>query len=84
MYSSESCIHPMFHFSPNPSPPKPSAPTMSVGRVTPSQAVDSSAMVTTPGQRRYTVAFISWRNATAARSSRPPYMLGTHCPSSRE
>ncbi len=56
----------MFHFSPNPSPP------VSVGRVTPPHAVDSSAMVTTPGHRRYTVAFISWRNAIAARSSRPP------------
>ncbi len=78
MYSSESCIQPMFHFSPNPSPP------LSVGRVTPSHAVDSSAMVTTPGQRRYTVAFISWRKATASRSSRPPNTLGSHCPESRE
>ncbi len=46
MYSSESCIHPMFHFSPNPSPPS------EVDRATPSQAVDSSAIVTTPGARR--------------------------------
>ncbi len=68
----------MFHFRPKPSPP------LSVGRVTPSQAVDSSAIVTTPGARRYTVAFISWRNATASRFSRPPNTFGTHCPGSRE
>ncbi|CAM5646532.1 hypothetical protein SAVIM40S_08195 [Streptomyces avidinii] len=68
----------MFHFSPKPSPPE------SVGRVTPVQAVDSSAIVTTPGQRRYTVAFISWRKPTASRFSRPPCSLGAHSPSLRE
>ncbi len=52
MYSSESCIQPMFHFRPKPRPPKPDGPTWWVARVTPSQAVDSSAMVTTPGTRR--------------------------------
>ncbi len=84
MYWSESCIQPMFHFSPKPSPPKPLGPRWWVARVTPSQAVDSSATVTTPGQRRYTVAFISWRNATASRFSRPPCSFGVHCPGSRE
>jgi hypothetical protein len=68
----------MFHFRPKPRPP------LSVGRVTPSQAVDSSAIVTTPGALRYTVAFISWRKATASRSSRPPKTLGLHWPESRE
>ncbi len=74
----------MFHFMPKPRPPKPPGPTWSVGRVTPSQAVDSSAKVTIPGQRRYTVAFISWRNATASGFSRPPNSFGTHSPCSRE
>ena len=44
----------MFHFRPKPSPPKPPGPMWWVARVTPSQAVDSSAIVTTPGTRRYT------------------------------
>ena len=68
----------MFHLKPKPSPPR------WVGRVTPGQAVDSSAMVTMPGTRRYAVALTSCRNATASRFSRPPYWLGIHSPSSRE
>ena len=78
MYSSESFIQPMFHFMPKPRPPR------YVGRVTPGQDVDSSAIVRTPGTRLYTVAFISCRNATASRFSRPPYWLGSHSPSLRE
>ena len=45
MYSSESCIQPMFHFSPKPRPPS------LVGRVTPGHDVDSSAIIMTPGLR---------------------------------
>ena len=44
MYSSVSCIKPMFHLKPKPRPP------WSVGRETPGQAVDSSAIVTAPGK----------------------------------
>ena len=43
MYRSVSFIQPMFHLSEKPSPP------MYVGRETPAQAVDSSAIVSTPG-----------------------------------
>ena len=45
MYCRESCIQPMFHLKPKPSPPR------WVGRVTPGHAVDSSAIVTIPGTR---------------------------------
>ena len=68
----------MFHLNPNPSPPA------SVGAVTPGQAVDSSATITAPGCRRYTVALSSWRNCTASRFSRPPYMFGSQAPGPRE
>ena len=44
MYASVSCIQPMFHFRLKPSPP------MYGGRVTCGHAVDSSAMVSTPGR----------------------------------
>ena len=64
--SSVSCIQPMFHLKPKPSPPR------YVGRDTPGHAVDSSAAVMTPGSRAYTSSFSSFRNATASRSSRPP------------
>jgi hypothetical protein len=76
-YSSESCVHPVFHFRPKPRPPR------CVGRVTPGHAVDSSAIVTIPGTRLYAVALISWRNEMASRCSRPPYWLGAHSPSLR-
>jgi len=66
MYCSVSFIHPIFHFIENPRPPS------VVGRVTPGHEVDSSAMVTTPGNSLCTVAFISCRNCTASRFSRPP------------
>ncbi len=45
-YSSVSCIQPMFHLKPNPSPPR------CTGRDTPGQAVDSSATVMMPGASR--------------------------------
>ena len=77
-YASVSCIQPMFHFWLNPRPPA------SAGRVTPPQAVDSSAMVSTPGTSRCTTVFSSWRKAIVSRFSRPPWRLGTHSPSSRE
>src|SRR4051812_37865670 len=67
MYDSESCIQPMFHLKPKPSPPA------YVGCVTPGHAVDSSAMITVPGLRRYDVAVVSWRRRTASRFSRPPF-----------
>jgi hypothetical protein len=43
MYSSMSCIHPMFHLKSKPSPPT------AVGRVTIGHDVDSSAITGTPG-----------------------------------
>ena len=52
--------------------------------VTPGHDVDSSAIVTAPGTRLPTVPFISWRNCTASRFSRPPWTLGVHWPGSRE
>jgi hypothetical protein len=66
MNASVSFIQPMFHFMENPRPPR------LVGRVTPGHEVDSSAMVTMPGLILWTVAFISCRNCTASRFSRPP------------
>ena len=68
----------MFHFRPKPSPPR------CVGRVTPGHAVDSSAIIITPGTLRYAVALTSCRNDTASRFSRPPYLFGVHSPSLRE
>lgn len=56
----------MFHFIEKPRPPR------FVGRVTPGQEVDSSAMVTMPGALLCAVAFISCRNWTASKFSRPP------------
>ncbi len=64
----------MFHLYEKPSPPS------ATGAVTPGHAVDSSAMVIAPGHRWATTTFISFRNATASRFSRPPWMLGTHSP----
>ncbi|SKY64735.1 Uncharacterised protein [Mycobacteroides abscessus subsp. abscessus] len=61
-----SCIQPIFHLRLNPSPPR------SVMRVTPGQAVDSSATVTAPGKSLWTVALVSCRNCTASRFSLPP------------
>ena len=66
MYCRVSCIHPMFHFSPNPSPDS------AVGFVTPGYDVDSSATITMPGLRLYAVAFASCRKLIASRFSRPP------------
>ncbi len=43
MYESVSCIQPMFHFKPKPRPP------ISVGLDTMGHAVDSSAIMVTPG-----------------------------------
>ncbi|COW19491.1 Uncharacterised protein [Mycobacterium tuberculosis] len=68
----------MFHFIEKPRPP------MLVGRVTPDHGVDSSAMVTIPGATLCAVAFISCRNCTASRFSRPPWTLGVQPPSGRE
>jgi len=65
-YPRVSCIHPMFHLNVKPRPP------LSVERVTPGQAVDSSAVIETPGCVAWTTAFSSWRKPTASRSSRPP------------
>ena len=45
MYCSVSCIQPMFHLKPKPSPPD------DVGAVTPGHDVDSSAIITMPGLR---------------------------------
>ena len=73
-----SCIHPMFHLNPNPKPPD------EVSRVTPDHAVDSSAIIMTPGCVRYEVEVASCKSATASRFSRPPCMFGNHWPSSRE
>ena len=77
-YVSVSCIQPRFHLKPKPSPPR------YVGRDTPGHAVDSSAAEITPGSCAYSVSFSCFRNATASRSSRPPYSFGTHSPSLRE
>ncbi len=66
MYSSVSCIQPMFHFIVKPSPPA------STGRETIGQAVDSSAIVTAPGKRPCTKVFMSRRKSIASRFSRPP------------
>ncbi len=68
----------MFHLNVKPSPPP------SVGRDTPAQAVDSSAIIATPGCAVCTTAFSSCRNDTASRSSLPPKRFGTHSPASRE
>ncbi len=68
----------MFHLKPKPRPPS------EVALVTPGHDVDSSAMVIAPGTRLPTVPFISWRNCTASRFSRPPWTLGAHSPGSRE
>ncbi|SKW56119.1 Uncharacterised protein [Mycobacteroides abscessus subsp. abscessus] len=73
-----SCIQPIFHFMEKPRPPR------LVARVTPGQEVDSSATVTIPGCSLCTVAFISCRNWTASRFSRPPWMFGVQPPSGRE
>src|SRR2546421_682745 len=76
---------------PAPPPPRPPSqlrppptPPPSTGCETPGHAVDSSAIITTPGCCRYTVAVSSRRNETASRCSLPPCPLGVHCPSSRE
>ena len=53
------------------------------GRVTPPQAVDSSATMIAPGASSRMVSFRFWRNAIASRFSRPPYLFGIHCPSLR-
>nr|CRL82796.1 hypothetical protein CPGR_06023 [Mycolicibacter nonchromogenicus] len=73
-----SCIQPMFHFIEKPSPPR------LVGLETPGHDVDSSAMVTIPRADLCAVAFISCRNCTASRFSRPPRMLGVQPPWGRE
>ena len=78
MYSSVSCIQPMFHLRLKPSPP------MYGGRVTCGQAVDSSATVNTPGHSVWTTSFMRCRKEIASRFSRPPYWFGTHWPGSRE
>ena len=73
-----SCIQPMFHLKPKPSPPR------YVGRDTPGHAVDSSASERTPGSWAWASSLSSLRNETASRSSRPPNAFGTHSPSFRE
>ena len=73
-----SCIQPMFHLKPKPSPP------VEVGRETPGHAVDSSAAMITPGTWPWVTAFSSCRKAIASRSSLPPYSFGIHSPGARE
>src|SRR4029453_14089651 len=73
-----SCIQPMFHLNPKPSPPR------STGRDTLGQAVDSPATATPSGGPRQPTGLKSLRNRTASRSSLPPYSFGTHSPSLRE
>ncbi len=67
-----SCIQPMFHFLPKPRPPA------STGALTPENAVDSSAIMCTPGCTRYTVAFTSRRKSIASRLWLPPCTFGSH------
>ncbi len=78
MYFSVSCIQPMSHLRPNPSPPR------YRGRETIGHEVDSSAMVCTSGNSLYTRSFSSRRKDTASRFSRPPCALGIHSPCLRE
>src|SRR6185369_1238577 len=78
MYDSVSCIQPMSHFNPNPSPPR------YVGRDTIGHAVDSSAMVWIAGNAWYASRFIRCRKLMASRFSRPPNLFGIHSPSFRE
>ena len=56
----------MFHFMPKPMPPA------KVGAVMPGHAVDSSAIIMTPGLFLYAVAVASLRKSMASRFSRPP------------
>ena len=77
-YSSVSCIQPMFHLRLKPRPP------MYGGRDTCGHAVDSSAIVRTPGHSVCTTSFMRCRNEIASRFSRPPYWFGTHSPGWRE
>ncbi len=76
-YSRVSCIHPMFHLNVKPSPPSPT------GCVTPGHAVDSSAIMMTPGHSVFTAWFTARRNSIASRFSRPPNLLRSHCPGAR-
>ena len=62
---------------------KPSPP-MLVGRETNGQAVDSSAIIRTPGNSAWTRSLSRRKKAIASRFSRPPYSLGTHSPGLRE
>ena len=53
-------------------------------RLTPGQAVDSSAISSAPGQRSLIMLESSCRKLMDSRFSRPPYWLGIHSPSLRE
>src|SRR5688572_11614680 len=76
-YCKVSFIQPMFHLNEKPTPPR------CTGRDTPGKAVDSSAMVSTPGWLPCATVLNSRRNSSASRFSRPPYLLGSHSPALR-
>ena len=58
-------------------------PPRYVGRDTPVQAVDSSAIVSTPGYCKCTSSLNFLRKSMASRFSRPPKQFGSHSPSLR-
>ena len=64
MYFSVSCIQSRSHFMSNPRPP------IYVGRETSGHAVDSSAIVTTPGCSSWMASLSARTNSTASRFSR--------------
>ena len=70
MYSSVSCIQPMFHLYRKPSP------LSYVGADTPGQAVDSSAIIIASGKWVKTCSFVVFSRSIASRFSRPPNMFG--------
>ena len=53
---------------------------MSAGRLTMGQAVDSSAIIMTPGFTEKAMALSSRRKSMASRFSCPPYLLGVQAP----
>ena len=72
-----SFIQPMFHLRLKPRPP------ISAGRETMGQAVDSSAIISTPGSKPKAMALSRRKKSTASRFSRPPWILGVHWPGPR-
>jgi hypothetical protein len=67
----------MFHFRLKPSPPA------QVGRDTPGQAVDSSAIVSVPGKSWWTWMLNVRSRSIASRFSRPPNRFGSPTPTMR-